>query len=310
MPDRPTASLRTASPGARESVSRGRWAAVLTLVLTLLLPVGSVFGSPAVAQAEAIGIFQASDVIGDVDVDAVVADLQQDRLAGVSPGSSDYAGLVSQIERSDSSNIDLHVVILGKEITGAEPSEVTAAVLAAVGGTVILLTPERIEVASQTVSQTDLDEARAAAQSGGGEVGVVTAFVDSITATGFPWSLVVILLVVVLLVAAVAGGLWEKRRRQKRNEEALARLTRELHDSVGALAPDILYISERISLVEDKKLSERFNEASSSYNEFRDRLAAGPLKSREEVDHVDIAVSKLRAELAAIRAAVDAGISA
>ncbi|RIJ70991.1 hypothetical protein D1871_16410 [Nakamurella silvestris] len=305
MPQRSVTAGWAVAAGTGRATRR-RLAAALLAVLTVLL-CGWLTAGPASAQPSIPATQLLRDPVGDVDVDAIVADLAEDHLAGVPADSPDRSELIAQIDRANTSSINLNVVVLDQEITGAEPDDVTAAILASVGGTLLVITPnpENMLTSSQTISQTDLDDALAAAKAAHGDVAAVRVFVDALTATGFPWSLVVIVGVVVLLMAAVAGGLWEKRRREKRELGRFERQKAELVQAVESLQADLHYIGER--LPPSAELAASFEQAVADHHRLDVDLAAENITTTEQIDVMDVRVATLRSEILRVRAAVDAG---
>lgn len=317
MPDRSGVVERrqvSAGGGPRRSFARLVAFALILGCAVLVAPTAGAaaetpgLGSAALSAHPTVALSVHRDPVGNVDVDAVVADLDTDHLAGVAPASPDYAPLIAQIERANSSSIDLNVVVLGQEITGAEPDDVAAAILASVGGTVLVLTPnpQNMLTRSQTISQTDLDDAVNAARSTGSDVAAVRAFVDALTVTGFPWSLVVILGVIVLLIVVVAAVLWRRRRGHREEEAGLDRKTAEIGSLVTDLEVDLNYIRERVDRLPDAATVTDFEHLRAEHRQIREQLADHPLRSTEEVDLMDIRVATLRSGLHRIRAAVDA----
>lgn len=280
-------------PEVRRHPFHRAWLLVPLAALGLLLA-GT---GPAAAAPE--------DVIGGISVDDVVTSLADDHVAVVGSRFSE-AELAQVVADARSENLMLSVVSVGEPLLKQVASDLTAEVHSRVGGTVLVISPQGSDQESSELSNAQQDDAQAALLAAGqDDVAAVRAYVDSATATGFPWTIVGIVALIAVVLGAVAFGAWRRHRQQQDDDEQLADLATGLSDRLGNLAPQVLGIAPRVEVAGRPDLEDRFNRASGDYAALKETLATPP-QNRAEIDRTAASMSDLERRLDDLDTELDA----
>jgi hypothetical protein len=151
---------------------------------------------------------------------------------------------------------------------------------------VLVFSPAEYGVASDELSQSDLDDAldEAAGALGGADVaGGVAAFIDATRPASLNWPLLIGGAVLVLIVVGVAGRVVERRATTRRRAKALQRRWRQLGDRADALAYPILELETKVDLAGRRDLAVRYGSAANRFAELRDGSTARRTAPRSTV---------------------------
>ena len=260
----------------------------LAALLLAMLPVAA-----AVAQPVPDRQFFGADApgVGGVDIDAVVEDLQD--AAVVLVGTSGQAAVDFQpaVDNADDANIALRVVVLGSEPTGATVGDVAEAVLGRVRGTVLVLSPTAVGLASDSAGHTSIDTAVRAAEAFPDRTQAANAAVQSLAGEPFPWSLVAFGAIAVLVIGGVIGGVWERRRRRHERGEHIAELAAGLIAELERLRAGFADLVRRAAPTGRRDLSDRAEAGMADCDQLTDALDE---PTRHDIDHAGGELAELR----------------
>lgn len=263
------------------------WAAVLGAVVLLVLGPGPAAAAPPRSY---------------VDFDAVVQDLQDDHVALVGDTTDTEADFAPIVADARSHNVNLSIVVLGSEpVDVATTQDVATAVLGGVRGTVLVLGPHSVGIASDAIGDAEIAAATDAANGISDDVGRARAVVGSLTARSFPWATV---LIVALLTTGIAGARRRARGRRGDDHDGLADLTTGLAQRVDDLTPVVGELARRARQTGRHDLEDRADRAAESCTRLGD-LTAQPLGTRRDVDAAAAQVAALTVAVGALQTDID-----
>lgn len=272
---------------------RWTWFSVVAAAIGLLLA----GAAPAAAQD--------GGTVAGISIDAVVASLGEDHVATIGSRFSERA-LAQVVADARAKNLELSVVSVGDRLIKSDAQELAAEVASRVGGTVLVLSPTAGGQYSSQLSSTQQQDARSALLAAGDDdVAAARAYVDSATATGFPWAIVGIVVLIAAVLGAVAFGAWRRHRQREDDDEQLADLASGLSHRLGKLAPQVLGIVPRVEVAGRPDLQERFDRASADYAVLKETLSTPP-QNRAEIDRSAASLSDLERRLDVLDRELDA----
>lgn len=243
-------------------------------------------------------------IIGGINVDQAVADLQDDGVAVISSSTS-VSSLASIVADAKRKGLAFGVLATGVNMSETDCSRLAQTLSNATHLTVLVLTPGPGHAISPVLSASVLQDAqKAAAAAGLNDVAATQAFVGVATQkSSGPWVTIGIIAAVILL----GGGflLWSRRRRTAAAEHQRDDLTAGLKDRWSKLAPQILGLSARVEVLGRPDLEARFDQASSDYSTLQPIFAA-PIADQAVLDSTTATVADLEQRLGALDAEVDA----
>ena len=261
------------------------------LTVTLLLLVIAISAQPAAAVTP-------DEAAGALDGGVYVASDAE---------TVDAGRLRELVADAGADGLELRVVVLGASDAGVDTVAFAETVSDLAGGTVLVFSPAEYGVASDELSQPDLDDAldEAAAALGGPDVaGGVAAFIDAAQPTSFNWPLLIGGAVLVLVVVGVSGRIIERRATAGRRARALGRKWRELGARADALADPILELETKVDLAGREDVAARYGSAANHFAEVQRRLDGPP--DATVVDELDGQLTALEGTFAEVRRAVGA----
>jgi hypothetical protein len=272
--------------------------------LGVLMVIFGVLGGGAGPAGAAVTVSDGETVAG-ISVDEVVSALADNHVAVLdsTASESDLAAIAADAR---SKGLNLWIVSLSKRLTNDDAKQLAELIRARLHGTVLVLSPTAGGQDSDELSGSQQADAQAAAiAAGSDDVAAARAYLESATAKGFPWPLVIIGMLVLVVIGAIAYGLIRRNRKKSADHEALADLTKGLQNRLQVLAPLMLTITSRIGLVDRPDLADRFNRAGADYTRLGGEVAT-PLTSRAEVDRAAAEVATVEKTLDDIDRQLDA----
>lgn len=219
----------------------------------------------------------------------------------------DTTRLRDLVTEAGADGLELRVVVLGASDIDVDTIDYAEAVSGLIGGTVLVFSPAEYGVASDSLSQSDLDGAldEAEAALGGANVADgVGAFIEATQPTSFNWPLLLGGAVLAIVIVSVSGRVIERRAKTRRRARALGRRWRELNASADALANPILELDARVDLTGRDDLATRYGSAANHFAEVRRRLdgppeAAAVERLQEELSALEKTFAEIRRNLGA-----------
>ncbi|MFD1813824.1 DUF6676 family protein [Rhodococcus gannanensis] len=150
-----------------------------------------------------------ADIPAGVDIDTVVADVQDD---GVSAPADDVAGLQAVVARAETEGITLRIVVL-EENPGRDSQlrDIATDVGTQEGGTVLVLSPSWVGTYSDSLPRVAVEDAQDHAYTGDA-VDSANQFLDAVIEPDAPYGLITA--GIVLVVGAAAAVVWSLRSRR------------------------------------------------------------------------------------------------
>lgn len=260
---------------------------------------------PLAAHAAASVTPRSAEIIGSVDVDRAVSDIQATGVALAGGSTADANALRQVVRDARDKKLRLSVVSVGVNLTGADAEALARAVQSRVNGTVLVLSTDSSADFTNELSESQRSDARAAAVAAGrDDVAAARGYAEAATAEGFPWFIVVICVVVALIIGAVIWGLLRRNKSHQMDEQQLADLTAALRQRIQRLAPLVLSVGARVDVAGRPDLSDRFARASGEFSRLQETLAT-PLTSRAEVDSATARVADVEKSMGRLDAELD-----
>ncbi|NNG34346.1 DUF6676 family protein [Nakamurella aerolata] len=309
----PADQQRSRPRGGARRVLFGVVATLLTLSLGWLLPTaaGLPAGAPAAAAVpltappSAASAPRLTEVIGSVNVDQAVRDVQASGVALAGGSTADANALRQVVSSARGKKLQLSVVSVGFNLTGADAEALAKAVQSRVNGTVLVLSTDSSADYTNELSESQRADARAASVAAGrDDVAAARAYANAATAEGFPWFIVMICVVVAVIVGAIIWGLVRRNKSHQMDEQQRADLTAALRQRLERLAPLVLSVGSRVDVAGRPDLSDRFARASGEFSQLQEELAT-PLSSRGEVDSTTARVAEVEKVMGRLDAELD-----
>lgn len=215
----------------------------------------------------------------------------------------DRSAVEQSVAEAASAGLDLKVVVLAS----GDAEQTANSVREALGGTVLVFTPDAYFAASNEVSQGRLVDATTTAADELGSLDTaagVAAFVDALEGGSGGVSFLAVALVgaAILLVVAVVGRIWERKTRASRQARRRERRRTALSAKAQATGGVVVDLSDAVELAESKDVSSKYAQATAIFKDLDGELAGAA--TMNELDSVAERLEEADALLAEVREAV------
>jgi hypothetical protein len=134
--------------------------------------------SADVPESSGVSSSGSSDTIAGVDLASVLADLNENHVAGVD-STADLSKIASMVADARGQGLELWVVSIGRKINDTDTSAISAALFAKTGGTLLVLSPSLVSARSDQLTDDQEDQAKKAAAGASSDETAVSDFIDA-----------------------------------------------------------------------------------------------------------------------------------